>query len=88
MKNEDLAFKLFSKQMLLTKNKGKVSNASYQQIEQEVKSLKGEIEINGQQKVVLNERLIDLENQREKMIEDYQQQMLQYEIEAIDVLYN
>jgi hypothetical protein len=62
MKNEDLAFKLFSKQMLLTKNKGKVSNASYQQIEQEVKSLKGEIEINGQQKVVLNERLIDLEN--------------------------
>ena len=74
--------------MLLTKNKGKVSAASYQQIEQEVKSLKGEIEINHQQRAVLNERLTELENHREKMLEEYQQQMLQYEIEAIDVLYN
>jgi hypothetical protein len=73
MKNEDLAFKLFSKQMLLTKNKGKAPQATSQQIEQEVKSLKGEIDINHQQKAVLNERLVDLENQREKMIEDYQQ---------------
>ena len=29
MKNEDIAFKLFSKQMVLTKNKGKATPASY-----------------------------------------------------------
>ena len=36
----------------------------------------------------MNKRLFELENSRNKMVEEYQQEMLQYEIEAIDVLYN
>lgn len=45
MKNEDLAFKLFSKQMILTKNKSK-NPAQAQQIEHDVNALKIEIEQN------------------------------------------
>lgn len=33
MKNEDVAFKLFSKQMQLTKSKGKAAQGASQQIE-------------------------------------------------------
>jgi hypothetical protein len=44
MKNEDLAFRLFSKQLQVTKNRNK--GLSIQQIEQEAKDLKAEIESN------------------------------------------
>jgi hypothetical protein len=44
MKNEDLAFKLFGKQLTLTKAKNKGMNT--QQIEMEVSNLKSEIDNN------------------------------------------
>jgi hypothetical protein len=44
MKNEDLAFKLFGKQLTLTKAKNKGMNT--QQIEMEVNNLKSEIDNN------------------------------------------
>lgn len=46
MKNEDLAFKLFGKQLNLTKAKNKGFNT--QQIESEVSNLKQEIDSNYQ----------------------------------------
>ena len=44
MKNEDLAFKLFSKQLIISKNKNKGGGQMVQQVEQEVLRLKEEIE--------------------------------------------
>ena len=49
MKNEDIAFKLFSKQLGLTKNKNK--GLSTQQIENEVQQLKQEIDENTSKKL-------------------------------------
>jgi hypothetical protein len=46
MKNEDYAFKLFSKQLLLTKAKNKSNNQNVQQLDQEIKQLKSEIDQN------------------------------------------
>ena len=44
MKNEDLAFKLFSKQLVITKNKNKAGGQSISGVEAEVARLKDEIE--------------------------------------------
>lgn len=74
MKNEDLAFKLFSKQLYLTKNKNK-GNAN-SSVEQEILKLKQEIEQNALQKQQLNRKLTELETMRTKMLDDYQQEML------------
>jgi hypothetical protein len=85
MKNEDLAFKLFSKQLLLTKSKGKPGQSA---VEHEVARLKEEIESMAAAKAKLGRQLQEMEAQRTKMIEDYQHELLQQEIEQIDVQYN
>lgn len=69
MKNEDLAFKLFSKQLQVTKNRNK--GLSFQQIEQEAKDLKSEIESNYRQKAHFSQTLAELESQRERRVEEY-----------------
>ena len=46
MKNEDLAFKLFSKQLFLTKNKNKAIQGALTSVEHEVSKIKEEIEAN------------------------------------------
>ena len=61
MKNEDLAFKLFSKQLYIGKNKNKTGTASYQQAEQEVLRLKEEIDATTKAKNNLNRQLGDME---------------------------
>lgn len=88
MRNEDLAFKLFSKQLFVSKNKNKQGTQVYTQVENEITKLKEDIEGNSQKKNQLTKQLTDMEQQRNKMIEDYQQEMLQQEIEQIDVQYN
>ena len=69
MKNEDLAFKLFSKQLALTKNKNKGLNTQLQ--ENESLALKQEIDSNYHAKAMLQRQLTDLENLRKKMLDDY-----------------
>lgn len=85
MRNEDLAFKLFSKQLFLSKNKNKAAQGALQQIEHEVLKIKEEIELNTSKKNMLNKQLTEMEQERTKMIEEYQSEMLQQEIEQIDV---
>jgi hypothetical protein len=46
MRNEDLAFKLFSKQLFISKNKNKAGTAPVLQVEAEVRQLKEDIEVN------------------------------------------
>ena len=86
MKNEDTAFKLFSQQLNLTKAKNKGHPTAL--IEQEVQTLKREIELNYTKKAALQRQLADLEKDRNKHLEDFQQETLEQEIEALDVLYN
>ena len=70
MKNEDLAFKLFSKQLVITKNKNK--GQSLGGVEAEVARLKEEIDNTASTKAKLSKQLQEMEAQRTKMIEDYQ----------------
>lgn len=76
MKNEDLAFKLFSKQMFLTKNKNKAVQGALAGVEGEIAKIKEEIEGNTQKKGILNKQLQEMEANRNKQIEDYQSEML------------
>jgi hypothetical protein len=72
MKNEDLAFKLFSKQLYITKNKSKPGQSTaVNTIESEVLRIKEEIEQYTSQKQQLNQKLTFLEQERTKMLEDY-----------------
>lgn len=88
MKNEDLAFKLFSKQLFLSKNKNKGQTAAIQAVETEVQRIKEEIDANTAIKNSLSRQLQEMEATRTKLLEDYQQETIQQEIEAIDVQYN
>ena len=46
MRNEDLAFKLFSKQLFLSKNKNKQGTSAVTSVESEISKLKEDIESN------------------------------------------
>lgn len=76
MRNEDLAFKLFSKQLFLTKNKNKAVQGALNGVEAEISKIKEEIEANTGKKTQLNRQLHEMEAHRSKMLEDYQQELL------------
>jgi septal ring factor EnvC (AmiA/AmiB activator) len=76
MRNEDLAFKLFSKQLFLTKNKNKAVQGALSGVEAEISKIKEEIEANTSKKTQLNRQLQEMEEQRNKMLGEYQQELL------------
>ena len=61
MRNEDLAFKLFSKQLFVSKNKNKQGTQVYTQVENEIVKLKEDIEGNSQKKTHLTKQLTEME---------------------------